>query len=160
MRLIHSTQLIKQQEDVKKKGETAMFQAINASGSGLTAARKWMEVSSDNIVNANTTSAPDGEPYRRRSVVLESNRNFASMLKEAPKDGVKITRIESDPNENLVYNPSHPHANAEGYVRYPNIDMTAEMTNVMVAQKMYEANTSVLNANKKMLDKDLEIGRG
>ncbi|MEH7459640.1 MULTISPECIES: flagellar basal body rod protein FlgC [unclassified Bacillus (in: firmicutes)] len=137
-----------------------MFQAINASGSGLTAARKWMEVTSDNIVNVNTTGAPDGEPYRRRSVVLEENNNFASMLNQTPNNGVKIKSIESDPKENLVYDPSHPHANAEGYVRYPNVDMTAEMTNVMVAQKMYEANTSVLNANKKMLDKDLEIGRG
>ncbi|KFN03520.1 flagellar basal body rod protein FlgC [Bacillus clarus] len=133
-----------------------MFQAINASGSGLTAARKWMEVTSDNIVNVNTT----GDPYRRRSVVLESNNSFASMLDSVPADGVKIKSIESDPNENLVYDPSHPHANETGYVRYPNIDVTAEMTNVMVAQKMYEANTSVLNANKKMLDKDLEIGRG
>lgn len=48
-----------------------------------------------------------------------------------------------------MYDPTHPHANEEGYVRYPNVDVTAEMTNVMVAQKMYEANTSVLNANKK-----------
>ncbi len=160
MRLIRSIQLIKQHEDVKDKGETTMFQAINSSGSGLTAARKWMEVTSDNIVNVNTTGAPDGEPYRRRSVVLESNNNFANMLEGTPNSGVKIKSIESDPNENLVYDPSHPHANEEGYVRYPNIDVTAEMTNVMVAQKMYEANTSVLNANKKMLDKDLEIGRG
>lgn len=137
-----------------------MFHAIDASGSGLTAARKWMEVTSDNIVNANTTGAPDGEPYRRRSVVLEPNKDFASMLNEGPNTGVKIKTIESDPTENLVYDPSHPHANEEGYVRYPNIDVTAEMTNIMVAQKMYEANTSVLNANKKMLDKDLEIGRG
>lgn len=137
-----------------------MFQAINASGSGLTAAKKWMEVTSDNIVNANTTSGPDGGPYHRRSVVLEPNNSFASMLQGEPNTGVRIASIETDPNENLVYDPSHPQADAQGYVRYPNIDLTAEMTNVMVAQKMYEANTSVLNANKKMLDKDLEIGRG
>ncbi|MDC2865753.1 flagellar basal body rod protein FlgC [Bacillus sp. BP-3] len=137
-----------------------MFQAINASGSGLTAAKKWMEVTSDNIVNANTTNGPNGGPYHRRSVVLEQNNSFASMLQKEPDTGVKISSIETDSNENLVYDPSHPQANAEGYVRYPNIDLTAEMTNVMVAQKMYEANTSVLNANKKMLDKDLEIGKG
>ncbi|AWC28297.1 MULTISPECIES: flagellar basal body rod protein FlgC [Bacillus cereus group] len=137
-----------------------MFQAIHASGSGLTAARKWMEVTSNNIVNANTTGAPDGAPYRRRSVVLESDHDFASMLKGTTTSGVKIKSIESDANEKLVYNPAHPHANAEGYVRYPNIDVTAEMTNMIVAQKMYETNASVLNANKKILDKDLEIGRG
>ncbi|HDX9579543.1 flagellar basal body rod protein FlgC [Bacillus cytotoxicus] len=137
-----------------------MFQAINASGSGLTAAKKWMEVTSDNIVNANTTVGADGGPYHRRSVVLAQNNSFSSMLQQQPNTGVKVESIETDPNENMVYDPSHPQANAEGYVRYPNIDMTAEMTNVMVAQKMYEANTSVFNANKKMLDKDLEIGRG
>ena len=66
-----------------------MFQAINASGSGLTTARKWMEVTSNNIVNANTTAAP-GDLYERRSVVLESNNSFASMLDGAPTNGVKI----------------------------------------------------------------------
>lgn len=137
-----------------------MFQAINASGSGLTAAKKWMEVTSNNIVNANTTAEPDGELYRRRSVVLEQNDSFANMLQNDTNTGVKIKAIEQDPNENLVYDPSHPHANEDGYVRYPNVDMTAEMTNMMVAQKMYSANMSVLNANTKMLDKDLEIGRG
>lgn len=137
-----------------------MFHAMNASGSGLTAAKKWMEVTSNNIVNANTTTPPDGELYHRRSVVLERNDNFANMLQGDIDAGVKVKEIQQDPNENLVYDPSHPHANEEGYVRYPNIDMTAEMTNIMVAQKMYEANMSVLNANKKMLDKDLEIGRG
>lgn len=92
--------------------------------------------------------------YERRSVVLESNNNsFANMLDGAPTNGVKIKSIEADKTENLVYDPTHPHANEEGYVRYPNIDVTAEMTNVMVAQKMYEANTSVLNANKKCLIK-------
>ncbi|WP_369900250.1 flagellar basal body rod protein FlgC [Bacillus manliponensis] len=137
-----------------------MFHALNASGSGLTAARKWMEVTSNNIVNANTTTTPDGELYRRRSVVLERNDSFANMLQSDVDAGVKVKEIQQDPNENLVYDPSHPHANEEGFVRYPNVDMTAEMTNIMVAQKMYEANMSVLNANKKMLDKDLEIGRG
>src|SRR3954469_16336512 len=101
-----------------------MFQAINASGSALTTARKWMEVTSNNIVNTNTTGAPDAEPYHRRSVVLESNNNFANMLQGAPANGVKIKSIETDRNENLVYDPTHPHANEEGYVRYPNIGVT------------------------------------
>ncbi len=68
-------------------------------------------------------------------MVLESNNSFASMLDGAPTNGVKIKSIEADKTENLVYDPTHPHANEEGYVRYPNIDVTAEMTNVMVAQK-------------------------
>lgn len=70
-----------------------MFQAINASGSGLTTARKWMEVTSNNIVNANTAAAaPGADLYERRSVVLESNNSFASMLDGAPTNGVKIKK--------------------------------------------------------------------
>ncbi|MCP8968842.1 flagellar basal body rod protein FlgC [Ectobacillus ponti] len=137
-----------------------MFESINTSGSGMTAAKKWMEVTSNNIVNINTTGSPTQDPYRRRSVVMGEAGSFDSMLANQRGSGVKIERIVEDRSEKLVYDPTHPHANKDGYVRYPNIDLTAEMTNVMVAQKMYEANSSVLNANKKMLDKDLEIGRG
>ncbi|MDG4656193.1 flagellar basal body rod protein FlgC [Ectobacillus antri] len=135
-----------------------MFNALNISGSGLTAAKKWMEVTSNNIVNMNTTNGPNEAPYFRQRVVLQDAQQFSGMLESTGK-GVHIKSISVDQTERLVYEPTHPHANAEGYVRYPNVDLTAEMTNAMIAQKMYEANTSVLNANKKMLDKDLEIGR-
>lgn len=135
-----------------------MFNAINISGSGLTAAKKWMEVTSNNIVNANTTNGIDQEPYHRHRVVLEQKQQFSSMLKDGGQ-GVQVSSISVDQDEKMIYDPTHPYANKDGYVRYPNVDLTAEMTNAMVAQKMYEANTTVLNANKKMLDKDLEIGR-
>ncbi|MFD3446007.1 flagellar basal body rod protein FlgC [Microbacteriaceae bacterium 4G12] len=136
-----------------------MFTAINASGSGLTAAKKWMEITSNNIVNANTTVGTDGNPYHRQKVVLEASNNFGNLLDRQIGSGVQVKEIATDPGERLVYDPTHPNAGKDGYVRYPNVDLTAEMTNVMIAQKMYEANTTVLNANKKMLDKDLEIGR-
>ncbi|MFX3622729.1 MAG: flagellar basal body rod protein FlgC [Ectobacillus sp.] len=136
-----------------------MFNAINISGSGLTAAKKWLEVTSNNIVNANTTNGVDQEPYHRRRVALQQ-KSFHDLLGKDGKAGVQISSISVDRNEKMIYDPMHPHANKDGYVRYPNVDLTAEMTNAMVAQKMYEANTTVLNANKKMLDKDLELGRG
>ena len=66
--------------------------------------------------------------------MLESNNSFANMLEGHLLTG-KNKSIEADKTENLVYDPTHPHANEEGYVRYPNVDVTAEMTNVMVAQK-------------------------
>lgn len=136
-----------------------MFNAINISGSGLTAAKKWMEITSNNIVNANTTNGPDQAPYARRMVTLEAKKSFGDMLSGQTAAGVQIASIQSDTGEKLVYNPSHPDANKDGYVRMPNIDLTAEMTNMMVAQKMYEANTNVLNTNNKMIDKALEIGK-
>lgn len=136
-----------------------MFNAINISGSGLTAAKKWMEVTSNNIVNTNTTNGPDQAPYARRTIALESKKSFGDMLSSRTGAGVQISTIKTDESERLVYNPSHPNANQEGYVRMPNIDLTAEMTNMMVAQKMYEVNTNVLNTNNKMIEKALEIGK-
>lgn len=160
MQLIHNTQLTKRHVDVKGRRRDN-----DVSGNEC----KWLRTNDSEKVDGSYfkqyckceyDSRSGADLYERRSVVLESNNSFASMLDGAPTNGVKIKSIEADKTENLVYDPTHPHANEEGYVRYPNIDVTAEMTNVMVAQKMYEANTSVLNANKKMLDKDLEIGRG
>src|SRR5699024_4715984 len=135
------------------------FESINISGSGLTASKKWMEVTSNNIVNANTTSA-DGNPYKRQSVVFEeiaNQNNFDSKLNNGA--GVAITKIMKEDNKNLIYDTKQQHDNAQGYVAYPAVNLTAEMTNVMVAQRMYEANTSVLNSNQKILDKTLEISK-
>lgn len=140
-----------------------MFEAINISGSGLTASKKWMEVTSNNIVNINTTSA-DGIPYKRQAVVFDeipTESTFDTMFQSETKtgSGVAITDIKKDDNVKMVYDPTHPHADETGYVAYPEVDLAAEMTNVMVAQRMYEANTSVLNSNQKVLEKTLEIGR-
>ncbi|WP_239255907.1 flagellar basal body rod protein FlgC [Listeria ilorinensis] len=136
-----------------------MFEGINTNGSALNAAKTWMEISSNNIANANST-APAGElPYMRRRVVLENNPSFDSQLTGGSK-GVKVSAIETDTaNVKMIYDPTHPHADQEGYVRYSNVDLTAEMTNLMIGQKMYAANTSALQANEKMMEKDLEIGR-
>ncbi|WP_099222103.1 flagellar basal body rod protein FlgC [Listeria costaricensis] len=137
-----------------------MFEAINSSGSALNAAKTWMEISSNNIANANST-APAGQlPYMRRRVVLENNASFSNQLMTGGSKGVKVSAIETDTaNVKMVYDPTHPHADQEGYVRYSNVDLTAEMTNLMIGQKMYAANTSALQANEKMMEKDLEIGR-
>lgn len=138
-----------------------MFRAMNISGSALTASKKWMELTSNNIVNMNTTSA-DGDPYRRQTVVLEeiSNSSFQSRLDRSTSgDGVAITNILRDNSVNLVHDPTHPHANEEGYVAYPAVELVAEMTNLMVAQRMYEANINVLNSNNEIINKTLEIGR-
>lgn len=122
-------------------------------------AKKWMEVTSNNISNINTTRGADGEPYRRQTVILESRSKFSDKFNEAVGNGVQIKEIAQDQNEELIHNPEHPDADKNGYVRMPNINLTAEMTNLMVAQRAYEANVSAYNANKKMMEKDLEIGR-
>ncbi len=134
---------------------------MNISGSALTASKQWMEVTSNNIVNMNTTGV-DGEHYKRQTVVFKeiSSDTFRSQLENSNSgNGVVITEIRKDDSVNKVYDPAHKHANEEGYVAYPAVELVAEMTNLMVAQRMYESSTNILNSHKEIIDKTLEIGR-
>ncbi|BFH63872.1 flagellar basal body rod protein FlgC [Paenibacillus donghaensis] len=145
--------------------------SFGISASGLTAQRLRMDVISSNIANAETTRASvvNGQavPYRRKMVVFSPNEsNFANML-QAQMDkgnssarGVKVTAIQEDSAPfKPVYNPSHPDADAEGYVYMPNVDMTKEMVDLISASHSYNANVTALNASKAMVMKALEIGR-
>lgn len=147
----------------------SIFNSLNAASSALTAQRLRMDVISSNIANAETTRArqnADGtyEPYQRKMVQLETNKpDFAAFLRDASSNqasGVKVSGITND-NEpfKLVYNPSHPDADEDGYVHMPNVDPLKEMVDLMSATRSYEANVTSLNATKAMLMKALEIGK-
>lgn len=153
----------------------SIFSSMNTTASALTAQRLRMDVISSNIANVDTTRAKqvDGEwePYRRKSITLtEQTGQFSNFLntamgksKEAKSTGkgVKVTQIKDD-NETpfkLVYNPTHPDANEDGYVEMPNVDLLTEMVDLVSASRSYEANVTVFNANKSMLTKALEIGK-
>lgn len=148
-----------------------IFSAFNTSASALTAQRLRMDVISANMANQDTTRAQlvDGEwqPYRRKMVVLQAQpkRPFSSFLKSAMNaeqagQGVKVSRIIEDQSPfKLVYQPEHPDADENGYVRMPNVDPLREMVDLIGATRSYEANVTVLNATKSMLMKALEIGR-
>lgn len=148
----------------------SIFNAINTSASALTAGRLRMDVVSSNIANAQTTRATinengEFEPYRRKMVVLkEKNANFNTFLQKASNTstnrGVTVSRIvEDDEPFKMVFNPTHPDANNEGYVAMPNVDPLQEMVDLMSATRSYEANVTSLNASKNMLMKALEIGK-
>ncbi|WP_017471878.1 flagellar basal body rod protein FlgC [Amphibacillus jilinensis] len=151
----------------------SIFNGINTSASALTAQRLRMDTISSNIANAETTRATineDGEfePYRRKTVRFqEQGQSFANQLSRvrnrqgnATSNGVKVASInEDDEPFVMVYNPTHPDANAEGYVEMPNVDPLQETVDLMSATRSYEANVTALNANKGMLMKALEIGR-
>ncbi|XEC97104.1 flagellar basal body rod protein FlgC [Paenibacillus tarimensis] len=144
---------------------------FDASASALTAQRLRMDVISSNIANAETTRGKlvNGrfEPYSRKLTVMEPIRpSFADALNGAmaggskSSGGVKVTRITEDPTPpKLVYNPSHPDADASGYVKMPNVDMLKEMVDMISATRSYEANVTALNATKSMFMKAMEIGR-
>lgn len=153
-----------------------IFHSMNTTASALTAQRLRMDVISSNIANVDTTRARkvngEWEPYRRKSVILSENQGnqFSNFLnaaigksdKAAVGNGVTVKEIKSD-NETpfkLVYDPTHPDADATGYVRQSNVDLLKEMVDLISATRSYEANVTALNANKAMLMKALEIGKG
>ncbi|AIQ75089.1 MULTISPECIES: flagellar basal body rod protein FlgC [Paenibacillus] len=143
--------------------------SFGISASALTAQRLRMDVISSNVANAETTRASvvDGKavPYRRKLVVLETNESnkFSNILNSKmnnSNEGVKVQSIIEDTSPlKPVYNPSHPDADAEGYVYMPNVDITKEMVDMLSASRSYDANVTMLNASKAMVSKALEIGR-
>lgn len=152
----------------------SIFHSLNTSASALTAQRLRMDVISSNMANVETTRGKmvDGEwePYRRKIVSLKPQENdFSSILNMAMGNrssksignGVSISSVKEDRETpfKLVFDPTHPDANEEGYVQMPNIDPLREMIDLMSATRSYEANVTVLNANKSMLMKALEIGK-
>jgi flagellar basal-body rod protein FlgC len=149
----------------------SIFHGLNISASGLTAERLRMDVISSNLANADSTRARrvNGQwlPYQRKMVVMKpTDGKFSSFLQKAknsqvePGEGVEVTRIVEDPSPfKLVYQPGHPDADQNGYVRMPNVDPLKEMVDLVGATRAYEANVTALNATKGMLMKALEIGR-
>lgn len=145
----------------------SFLSSLNISGSGLTAQKFRMNVISQNISNANTTRAQNGQPYKRKLVVFNENKgntafNLAlrNSLNSKIGQGVVVSAVvEDQSNFKLEYNPDHPHANAAGYVSMPNVDTVEEMVDMISATRSYEANITAFNAMKYMASKALEIGK-
>lgn len=129
-----------------------MFMPLKVSATALEAQKIRMNVIASNIANVNSTRTPDGGPYRRKDVVFE-----AYMFNESSV-GVNIPKIVEDQRPfKLIYDPSHPDANKDGYVSYPNINTIEETVNLISATRAYEANLTLINSYKEMFMKTLEI---
>lgn len=143
----------------------SFLNSLHITGSALTAERFRTDVILQNIANQNTTRTENGDPYRRKQVVLqEQELNFQTQLDKAltaaDKGGVIASEVvESQEDFVPVYNPSHPDANEEGYVMMPNVNSAEEMVDLMAATRAYEANITALNIGKAMAMKALEIGK-
>lgn len=136
-----------------------MLEKVSAKAiavSGLRAQRTRMNVIANNIANAMTTRTEKGGAFRRQMAVVRGNQVRPTM---SPEDyGVQVKRIVSDPSPfRLVYEPNHPDANEDGYVEYPNVNLSVEMVDLVVAQRAYDANVSVILSSKRMVQKALEI---
>ena len=156
----------------------SFFNSLRITASALTAQRFRLDVISNNIANAETTRTAEGGPYQREAVVftpiasgaspqmtlpsfVRGARDVWSRLTGAEAGGVQVTQVvENEEPGARVYDPTHPDADAEGFVTYPNVNLVTEMTDMLAATRSYEANVTVLNAVKQMALKALEIGRG
>ena len=131
-------------------------------GSGLAAQRARMDVITSNLANVNSTRTDEGGPYKKKSVALSAEA-VDSPFDSAIKDAIKTVRIEEvteDPNAvKMTYDPSHPDADANGYVAMPDINIMTEMADMIMAARGYEACVTAFDATKSMTLKTLEMGR-
>jgi flagellar basal-body rod protein FlgC len=134
----------------------AIFDTLGIAGSSLLVHRKWMDAVSDNMANMNTVNPYEDEPFRERLIVAQAV-DYGS-----GEGGVRVARAEfgGDPEGRIVYEPDHPLANEEGYVRYPDIDMGDQMVALMMAQRGYQANLAVVERATASYHAALQLGKG
>ena len=147
----------------------SFFGGLEISASGLTAERLRMDVTAENLANAQTTRGANGQPYRRKEVVLqEAPGSFGASLSAAmgagdggSTGGVQVAGVVEDTATPLkrVYDPGHPDADAQGYVTMPNVDTVTEMVDLISASRAYEANVTAMQAAKQMFSRTLELLR-
>lgn len=144
----------------------SFFKSMKISSAGLSAQRLRMNILSSNLANAQSTRTEEGGPYKRKDVVFSAVgvdgpfQNHLDDTMETQLKKPKVVSIHQDMKEpRTVFDPSHPDANEDGYVKLPNIQVMNEMVNMITATRAYEANATALNESKQMAMKALEIGR-
>jgi flagellar basal-body rod protein FlgC len=154
----------------------SFWNSLRIGASALSAQRLRLDVIANNIANAETTRTETGGAYKRQDVVFEPQsrstflpqflkavRGNSTQSSSAPSldaAGVKVASVITDETPGArIYDPTHPDADADGYVNYPNVNLVVEMTNMLSATRSYEASLSVIDAAKSMAQKALEIGK-
>ena len=136
-----------------------IFGALATSSTGLQTYRTWMDAISDNMANLNTVRPTNEAAFQSRFVIAEAN-DYGSAGLPGIGGGSRVAGIEyGDPNGRMVYEPDHPFADAEGYVRYPDIDMASQMTGLLMAQRGYQANLAVVERATQAYQAALQLGR-
>ena len=147
----------------------SFFDAISIAASGLTAQRTRMDVTSENLANADTTQGANGQPYQRQEVVLQQvGGGFNAALSSAMgtravgggpvAGGVQVGGIVSDPTpDQSVYDPGNPAANAQGYVKMPNVNPVNEMVDMIDESRSYQSDVTAMTTAKQMFEKTLDL---
>ncbi|MCE5198753.1 MAG: flagellar basal body rod protein FlgC [Armatimonadota bacterium] len=132
--------------------------SFDISASGIFAQRTRMDVIANNIANADSTRTAEGGPYRRQTVTFRAAYDDAIGGNAAA--GVKVDGVQQDPTDyRSVYDPGHPDADKNGYVKMPNVNVVEEMVDMISATRAYEANVTALNSTKTMISSAIEIGK-
>lgn len=139
-------------------GLNNILSSADISASGLAAERMRMEIAANNIANANTTSTPDGGPFRRQQVVFSSALEAATAAGLNRSGGVIVKGVVRDPSElPRLYNPGHPDADETGHVLMPNVKLPIEMVDMMTAGRAYDANLKSLEVFRRMAEQALSL---
>lgn len=139
---------------------------MEISRTGLDVEWRRLEIIAQNLANANTTRPQGGEPYRPLHLISGPRTNFAAYLGGTPQSaaggptGVEVVSVEASARPpRRAYEPSHPHADADGYVSYPALDHAGEMTKLVTTSRIYEANLVAMNIARQMYSRAIELGR-
>lgn len=138
-----------------------LLDTLQITASGLTAQRLRLQTVASNMANARTTRTEEGGPYKKQTPILEAVRDdpFGNDLDRAMARVEVMGVVESDDPPVMVHDPSHPDADEDGYVAYPNVNVLEEMVDLMTTARTYEANANVIDVTDTMVNTALEIGR-
>ncbi len=141
------------------------FSAMRIASTGLSVQRTRMNITTSNLANVETTRTAEGGAYQRRSAVVAAvplSETFEEVFGDELHDkthGAEVVTVTADDTPGrLVYDPSHPDANGDGYVEMPNVNPITEMVDMLTASRTYEANVTAIKALKGMANNALEIG--
>ncbi len=133
----------------------SLFQIFNVSGSATSAQSQRLNTVASNLANADTVAGPDGQAYKARQVVFQTQ-----LMGEVGAAGVRVSTISEDNTPGRrVHDPKHPAADGEGYVTYSNVNPVEEMVNMISASRSYQNNIEVMNTAKTLLLKTLQLGQ-
>ncbi|MCX8114494.1 MAG: flagellar basal body rod protein FlgC [Burkholderiaceae bacterium] len=133
----------------------SLFKVFNVSGSAVSAQSQRLNVVASNLANAESVAGPDGQPYKARQVVFQTQMQDA----DATSAGVRVAQvIEDNSAPRRIHDPQHPLADENGYVTMPNVNVVEEMVNMISASRSYQTNVDVMNTAKTLLQKTLQLG--
>ncbi len=133
----------------------SLFNIFNISGSAMTAQAQRLNAVASNLANVDSSTGPDGTPYRAKQVVFQ-----ATPVGTLGGTGVRVAAVVEDASPlRMQYDPKHPMANEQGYVAMPNVNPVEEMVNMISASRSYQNNVEVMNTSKTLLAKTLGIGQ-